>query len=84
MKRVEACTIAPKMSNDLVWRCEHRSMIAVSEPITTSAVLWQHVPLLPGLELRIRNDAGPVIHRLAREIAKQYASANAAAAPTVA
>jgi hypothetical protein len=59
-------------------------MIAVSEPITTSAVLWQHVPLLPGLELRIRNDAGPVIHRLAREIAKQYASANAAAAPTVA
>ena len=44
------------------------------EPITANAVLWQHVPLLPGLELRIRDDAGPVIHRLAREIAKTYGS----------
>lgn len=55
---------------------------ATPEPITSAAVLWQHVPLLPGLELRVRDDAGTVIHRLAREIAKQYASAKEPATST--
>jgi DNA-binding transcriptional MerR regulator len=54
------------------------------EAIAASAVLWQHVPLLPGLELRIRDDAGPVIHRLAREIATTYGSTKQPEAPRTA
>jgi DNA-binding transcriptional MerR regulator len=33
---------------------------------------WERVVLLPGLELAIRSDAGPLVYRLAREIVGQY------------
>lgn len=36
---------------------------------------WDHVELLPGLELRVRSDAGPLVRRLAQEIYAQYAAA---------
>jgi DNA-binding transcriptional MerR regulator len=35
---------------------------------------WQRVTLLPGLELHVRDDAGPVIARVADEIAERYRS----------
>lgn len=42
-------------------------------------VRWDHVELLPGLELRVRSDAGPLLRRLVREIYGQYAAAPRAA-----
>ena len=33
---------------------------------------WDHIPLLPGLELHVRADAGPLVLRLAAEIAERY------------
>lgn len=36
-------------------------------------VRWDYVELIPGLELRVRSDAGPVLRRLANEIHEQYA-----------
>ena len=38
-------------------------------------VRWDYVELLPGLELRVRSNAGPVLRRLAQEIHAQYAAA---------
>jgi DNA-binding transcriptional MerR regulator len=37
-------------------------------------VRWDYIELLPGLELRVRSNAGPVLRRLAREIHTQYAA----------
>ncbi len=34
---------------------------------------WRHVPLLSGLELLVRDGAGPLVERLAREIHDRYA-----------
>lgn len=33
---------------------------------------WERVPLLPGLELHVRSDAGPLVRRLAEEIHARY------------
>lgn len=33
---------------------------------------WDHATLLPGLELRVRSDAGPLVQRIAREIVAAY------------
>lgn len=38
------------------------------------AVRWEHIELLPGLELRLRADAGHVLRRLALEIHARYAA----------
>jgi DNA-binding transcriptional MerR regulator len=46
------------------------------------ATRWDHVELLPGLELRVRSDAGSVVRRLAQEIFAQYGAA--ASPPAVA
>lgn len=37
-------------------------------------VRWDYIELLPGLELRVRSNAGPVLRRLAQEIHAQYAA----------
>jgi DNA-binding transcriptional MerR regulator len=43
---------------------------------------WDYIELIPGLELRVRSDAGPVLRRLAQEIHAQYgAAARAEEAP---
>jgi DNA-binding transcriptional MerR regulator len=44
---------------------------------------WERVVLLPGLELLVRADGGPILQRLAREIHLHYgaAASSAAAAP---
>jgi DNA-binding transcriptional MerR regulator len=43
---------------------------------------WDYIELIPGLELRVRGDAGPVLRRLAHEIHAHYgAAARAAEAP---
>ena len=47
---------------------------AVPDPIAASSVRWDHVTLVPGLELRVRVDAGAIVHRLAREIVATYGS----------
>lgn len=39
---------------------------------------WERVALLPGLELHVRGDAGPLVRRIAAEIHERY---SAAAAP---
>lgn len=36
---------------------------------------WERVALLPGLELHVRADAGPLIRRLAEEIQSRYSTA---------
>ena len=36
---------------------------------------WERVALLPGLELHVRADAGPLVMRLASEIAERYRTA---------
>jgi DNA-binding transcriptional MerR regulator len=38
-------------------------------------VRWDYVELLPGLELRVRSNAGAVLRRLAQEIHAQYGAA---------
>ncbi|APR85813.1 Transcriptional regulator, MerR family protein [Minicystis rosea] len=53
---------------------------AQSAETSTSAPLvpyqrWDYVELIPGLELRIRSDASPVLRRLAQEIHGRYAAA---------
>jgi DNA-binding transcriptional MerR regulator len=45
-------------------------------------VRWDHVELLPGLELRVRSDAGPLLRRLVQEIYAQYTATPAADAPS--
>lgn len=36
---------------------------------------WERVPLLPGLELHVRSDAGPLVQRVAEEIHARYSAA---------
>jgi DNA-binding transcriptional MerR regulator len=38
-------------------------------------VRWDYVELLPGLELRVRSNSGPVLRRLAQEIHAHYGAA---------
>ena len=53
-----------------------------SAPTTTMAYArWDYVELIPGLELRVRSDAGPVLRRLAQEIHAQYGAAARAGEP---
>ena len=47
----------------------------IPEPIAPNSERWDHVTLLPGLELRVRTDAGAIVHRLAKEIVATYATA---------
>ena len=44
------------------------------DPIAVDALRWDRVMLLPGLELSVRTDAGPIVHRLAKEIIAHYRS----------
>jgi DNA-binding transcriptional MerR regulator len=39
---------------------------------------WEHIVLLPGLELKIRSDASPLLVRLAEEIHARYGGPRAA------
>ncbi len=43
------------------------------EPTTYPRTRWDHVELIPGLELRVRADAGAIVRRLAQEIFARYA-----------
>ena len=45
---------------------------ASASPIAPSAERWEHLVLLPGLELSYRTDGGPVLRRLAAEIWRQF------------
>ncbi len=45
-------------------------------------VRWDYIELIPGLELRVRSDAGPVLRRLAQEIHMQYGAAARAESET--
>jgi DNA-binding transcriptional MerR regulator len=49
-----------------------------------ACVRWDHVELLPGLELHVRSDAGPLLRRLAQEIHAQYAAAPPGVEPPIA
>jgi hypothetical protein len=46
-----------------------------SRTIAPGSERWDHVTLLPGRELRVRTDAGAIVHRLAKEIVATYATA---------
>ncbi len=80
--RMEGASLArikrklPAMSLDQV-----RAMVepppppAPAEPTTaedTTMQRWAHTTLVPGLELMVRADAGPLVQRLAREIMATY------------
>jgi DNA-binding transcriptional MerR regulator len=45
---------------------------------------WDHVPLLPGLELHLRSDATALVRRIAAEIVAQYAGFPGDSPPTAA
>jgi len=42
---------------------------------------WDHVELIPGLELRVRSDGGPMLRRMAEEIHARYGAAVRAEEP---
>jgi DNA-binding transcriptional MerR regulator len=44
----------------------------VAAPVGVHGERWERVGLLPGLELHVRSDAGPLVQRLASEIAERY------------
>jgi DNA-binding transcriptional MerR regulator len=43
-----------------------------ASPVAPSSERWEHLVLLPGLELSYRIDGGPVLRRLAAEIWRQF------------
>lgn len=51
-----------------------RAQPGETAPADYPAERWERVVLLPGLELIVRTDAGPVLRRIAGEIWKQYGS----------
>ncbi len=44
-------------------------------PFLQSAEPWERIELVPGLELHARSNAGPLVRRLAEEIAARYSAA---------
>lgn len=44
-----------------------------AEDALVAAERWARVPLLPGLDLVLRDDAAPMVRRIAREIQRAYA-----------
>lgn len=40
---------------------------------TYPSARWEHIVLLPGLELRVKSDGGPLLRRVAQEIYDHYA-----------
>lgn len=55
-------------------------LAATGEARGYTAERWERVPLLPGLELHVRGDAGPLVHRLAAEIHARYCAGGAPSA----
>jgi DNA-binding transcriptional MerR regulator len=50
---------------------------AASGMVPPGAERWDRMTLLPGLELHVRGDAGPLVRRLAEEIHARYSAAAA-------